>query len=382
MNVIQLSTWHRVAGGREVMAELTANLLERKGHKVRFIVRHAQGTDDGYRAKINAFLLGLYSRRDRRFIRKSVEANDIELVHVHGLYPYFSPWILTELHKANIPIVMTCHDYRLTCPTAFHLRSGRVCESCAPGKEYWCGLRNCRGNLLESFAYAFRGWFARKLKLIAGNVSLYITPSCFAREKLVAAGYPPESIVVVQNAIQPFHVQADVSIGEYVGFVGRVSPEKGIKTLLQAAEITKVPLFIAGDYSSMPELVSVLPKNVRLLGPMNQMQLKGFYANARFTVVPSICFETFGLTAGEAMSCGVPVIASRIGALPEVVDHGVTGYLVEPGNVEELANMINLLWKDPALCSQMGNAGRRKVLREYSEDMYYEKLMVAYRQVV
>ncbi len=98
--------------------------------------------------------------------------------------------------------------------------------------------------------------------------------------------------------------------------------------------------------------------------------------------MPSICFESFGLVVVEAMSYGLPVIASRIGGIPEIVEDGVTGFLFEPGNADELAEKMKLLWENPELCRQMGKAGREKAIREYSEDVYYERLMAVYDEAL
>jgi glycosyltransferase involved in cell wall biosynthesis len=128
----------------------------------------------------------------------------------------------------------------------------------------------------------------------------------------------------------------------------------------------------------MPEVVKGAPANVKFMGHMSRDQLVGFYRNARFLVVPSICFETFGLVIVEAMSYGLPIIASRMGGLPEIVEDGETGLLFEAGNSEELAYKMKLLWENPTLCRQMGQSGRKKVIREYNEDTYYERLMTVY----
>ena len=113
--------------------------------------------------------------------------------------------------------------------------------------------------------------------------------------------------------------------------------------------------------------------------------LDSFYREARFLVVPSVWFETFGLVAAEAMAHGLPVIASRIGGLPEVVEHGVSGLLVNPGDSDDLARAMRLLWENPSLCRQMGEAARRRAIQQFSDDIYYERLMAVYqtaRQIV
>jgi glycosyltransferase involved in cell wall biosynthesis len=168
--------------------------------------------------------------------------------------------------------------------------------------------------------------------------------------------------------------------GSYVAYVGRFSIEKGINTLLDSARQTELPIRFAGDYSAMHGLVRSAPKNAKFLGRMDRYQLAEFYQKARFLVAPSICYETFGLTVAEAMMNGLPVIASRIGALPELVEDGRTGFLVEPGNSWELANKMKELWDNEEMCRQMGRAGRRKALLYYSQEGYYSRLMDTYEK--
>ena len=132
----------------------------------------------------------------------------------------------------------------------------------------------------------------------------------------------------------------------------------------------------------MPELVKRAQANVMFMGHMNRDRLVRFYRNARFLVVPSIWFETFGLVVVEAMSQGLPVIASRIGALPEIVEDGVTGFLFDPGKIKELMSKMKLLWENEDLCREMGKAARRKAMQDYSEDVYYKRLMAVYKKAI
>jgi glycosyltransferase involved in cell wall biosynthesis len=170
-------------------------------------------------------------------------------------------------------------------------------------------------------------------------------------------------------------------LGHYVAFVGRVSPEKGIATLLRAARMCPgIPFKIAGSYEGMPGLVREAPPNVALLGHLTGTALQEFYQSARMLLLPSVWFETFGMALAEAMIWQKPAIVSRIGALTEVVEEGRTGLTVEPSNPEDLCEKIRYLWDRPRLCRQMGAAGREKALREYSPQQYYERLLAIYEK--
>jgi glycosyltransferase involved in cell wall biosynthesis len=205
----------------------------------------------------------------------------------------------------------------------------------------------------------------------------------FGKTKLVQAGFPATRIVIVPNPARVNEVTARPSSSKYVAFAGRVNAEKGVDVLLAAAaQMPSVCFKIAGDGPLLQSLASEAPANIEFLGQLGADQLSEFYRRSRVLVVPSICLETFGMVVAEAMACGVPVIASRIGGLPSVVDDGVTGLLFEPGNSTALVGELQRLWNDPALADQMGAAGREKALREYSERTYYESLMTTYRAAI
>ena len=306
-----------------------------------------------------------------------------DVVHVHNLYPLISPSILLTCREAGVPVVMTCHNHRLICPIGVHFHRGKVCEKCSGGHEYFCALKNCRGNIFESTAYAIRNTLVRKLRLFTDIISIYISMSEFLKCRMAASGFEKRRITVIPNVVSIPEKNVDPKAGDYVAYVGRISEEKGISILLDALRrLPHIPVCIAGTGPLMPIILRNAPSNATFVGSLDQHGISEFYRKACMLVVPSLCFETFGLVAAEAMSHGIPVIASRIGGLPEVVDDGATGFLFEPGNAEDLATKIKVLWKDPDLCRQMGQAGREKVLREYSEDQYYDRLLLLYKKAI
>jgi glycosyltransferase involved in cell wall biosynthesis len=199
---------------------------------------------------------------------------------------------------------------------------------------------------------------------------------------LIKAGYPQDRISTVPNFIFMNNQSLNNTYGSYAAFIGRIVPEKGVATLLSAAQKTGLPVHFAGDYSTMPNIEKVTMKNVRFLGHISRNHITDFFRNARFSVVPSICYETFGLVVIEAMYHGLPVIASRIGGIPEIIEDGVTGFLVEPGNADELSGRMKLLWDNPNLCKRMGQAGRKMVIREYNEDVFYNRTMALYEKAI
>lgn len=379
MKVIHLHQRYRIRGGEDEVVDSTVDLLRRRGVEALLVTRDSMPLTQSAGAKVGAFFSGIYSFSAKREMRNLLEAERPDLVHVHNLHPLFSPSVLSACRATGAPVVMTCHNYRLVCPTGMHMREGRVCELCLGGQEQWCLLKNCRGNLAESAAYAARNIVHRMLGLYRFNIARFICVSNFVRNRLVAEGFPLERMAVIPNWVSAPTESADSPPGRYAAFAGRFSPQKGIATLLGAAAVSGVPTCLAGDASVMPEAVRSAPPNVNFVGRLGAEAMAAFYRQARFAVVPSECLEPFGLVAIEAMSHGLPVICSRIGGLAEIVEDGVTGLLFTAGDTEDLARKMRQLWSDPELCRRLGQAGRRRVLEQYHEDRYFMQLMDVYQ---
>lgn len=384
MKIVQVHNWYKIDSGENISVEGLIHLLKAKGEQVTLFKKNSNEITSSFGSKILAFSAGLYSPFMARAMGHLLDANRPDVVHVHNLYPLISPSILKACTRYGVPVVMTSHNFRLSCPVGPHFYKETKCLQCTDGREYWCILNNCRESLFESTAYALRNMVARKFRLFKDNVTLFIAPSEYVKLRLMDSGFREGQIVVVPNMISmisPPPPLSGQSLGEYIGFVGRISPVKGIRVLMQAAALNpSLPFYIAGDYSEMPGLLEEAPKNVRFLGQLQRSELATFYRRAKFIVAPSLCSESFGLVAAEAMSQGRPVISSATGGLQEIVTDGINGFLVEPGNAEELTGKIRLLWENSDLCQKMGEAGQKKAIQEYSEDVYYQRLLAVYRK--
>jgi glycosyltransferase involved in cell wall biosynthesis len=370
-------------GGDMVVVDATMRILAQNGHESRLLMKSSRVLDDSLFRRINAFWGGVYNILTFREMRRLIEKDRPDVVHVHNVYPMFSPSVLVACRRAGVPVVMTVHDHKMTCPTAFHLYRGRVCEECIGGHEYRCVLKNCRNNILESSAYALRSAVARHFRLFHDNVSVLMVMTPFGKEKLLQAGFREDQIVIAPNPVSRRDAASSPRKGKYVAFAGRVNPEKGVDVFLAAAaRMPDIPFKVAGDGTVWAEMRARATHNVEFLGRLGFNDLLAFYRLSRVLVVPSLCFEQFGMVAVDAMSLGVPVIASRIGGLPYLVDDGITGSLFEPGNPEDLAMHVRRLWEDDQLCYRMGKAARQKVMREYSEDAYFHTLMAVYQTAI
>jgi len=369
--------------GEETVVEAVQRVLEHNGHEAICLYRSSAEISRMFLGRARAFVGGVCGWSGQRAMRRIIGERSPDVVHVHNVFPLISPTVVRECSRARVPVVMTVHNYRLVCPNGLHMVNGQVCEKCCGGREYWCALRNCTGNLPKSIGYALRNYVARKRRLFLDNVTVYAALTEFQRQRLIAAGFPGDRIEVIPNMAAPVETDAGTRLGDYVGYVGRISPEKGLPVLMAAARKCPDTVFkAAGSYDRMPDLPSQAPPNFEFLGHLNAEALGEFYRECRIVVLPSTCFEGFPGVLAEAMLHAKPVVCSRIGGLPEIVDDGMTGMLFEPGNAEELAEKIRFLWEQPDLCCKMGQAGREKALREYSPDRYYERLMAVYRRAI
>ena len=382
MRILQVHNYHVRRGGSEVLFETLVALLRREGHQVTTYAQH-NADIRSLADKFRALRRSLYSRDAELNVREIIVREHPDVVHVHNLYSLISPSVLVACRELDVPVVASVHDYQMVCPTAQHFRRGRPCELCLGGREYWCALTNCRGNLLMSMAYAVRTAVARKRRHFLDHISLFLPPSRFVAQQLAKAGFPADRIRVVPN---PGHAipaaEENDAAGDYAAYVGRISPEKGLDVLLEAVRQTGIPLRVAGDVSALPSLVRQAPPQVTFVGSLDSRQLPAFYRGARFLVVPSVWYEVFGMVAAEAMAYGRPAIVSRIGGLQEVVEDEVTGLHVRPRDAQDLARQMRRLWDDPGLCRELGRAARAQAVEEYSLETYYERICNVYQEAI
>ena len=383
MKVLRVHNFYRLHGGEDLGIRRSIETFRCAGVDVQLYEKDSGDLADSLPAKVRAVFSAVYSPTSKREVAARIAELRPDILHVHNLYPLVSPSVLCASREAGIPVVMHVHNYRLVCPTGLHLHAGEICERCAGGREYWCLWKNCRGNLFESAAYAFRNIATRKLGLFLDNVDAFIAVSTFVRDWLIETGVPEDRVYAVPNSVSIPEEAADAGQGDYAAFAGRMSEEKGVATLVDAARHKPtIPLRLAGGGPLLDELRRSAPGNAEFMGLCEPSQLGAFYRGARFAVVPSACHEPFGRVTAEAMSHGVPVIVTRVGASPELVDDGVTGVLVEPGDVEALAREMDRLWGDPDLCARMGRAARAKAIREYSDVTHIERVMAVYEHVM
>jgi glycosyltransferase involved in cell wall biosynthesis len=324
----------------------------------------------------------IYSFEARRKFAALLDEAKPDLVHVHNIYHQISPSILPEIKKRKLPAVMTVHDYALLAPNYALFHDGKICEITKPHRYFRSvGHRCVKGSAIASALDALAMSLHRRLKLWS-NIDRFICPSRFVQSMLINYGWPEE-----KTAHLPLFIDASKWIpkygGDYALFVGRLSPEKGVDTLIRAAAAAKVPLRIVGTGPEEVRLKALAAElkadSVVFRGFVSGDGLKAEYAGARFVVIPSVWLEPFGLIALESYAAGKPIVATEIGGLAENMKPGETGIPVSAGDVKGLAEVLAGLYSEPARCESMGRAGRAWVESEFSPERHYERLMGIYK---
>lgn len=381
MKVLHAVNYHRLTWGTDRAWDKTIQLSRDDGIDVVVFARDSRDLPPGLAGKVRAFVGGVYSREAVHAFRAMLETERPDVVHTHELYPLISPWIIPACVAAGVPVVHMCYDYRLTCPISTYFVHGQICRKCNGGREWQAVLNNCRDNLAESAAYALRNAVARRFRLFTDHVSQFIVLTEYGRDWLMRdVGIAPERITIQPCVVPLPPANPEPARADYIGYAGRFVYEKGVHVLIEAARRTGLPVRLAGNAESHPDLKP--GDNIVCVPTRSAAELAEFYRHARFLVVPSLYEETFSVVSAEAMSHGVPVLASRIGAIPNTVIDGVTGQFFAPGNVDELTSTMRRLWDDPALCRRLGEAGRHRVATEFDAASHLRQLRLAYGRAI
>lgn len=324
-----------------------------------------------------------------RLSRLLQETQSADIAYLLNIYNYMSPSIIHTFRKNNIPVVMRLGDYNLQCPAYLFLRSGRPCTLCREG-AYWNGLRHCcvKGSLAASALRMLAMYVHTWLKLYA-QVDAFVVPCDFMRQQLVQGGFPAKRIHVIKS---PAISETEATGGQqrrHILYFGRISPEKGIDTLIDAFQQLADPpeLILAGrsyddEQARLEGLMTPESRGrIRFTGFQESRELARLIDEALLTVVPSRWYDNAPLSVHESFLHATPVVAARIGGIPEQVQDGVTGRLFDPDSKESLHAVLHEMLSDRDLLERMGLAAREHVIRECSMDRHADLLLNLFEQV-
>ncbi len=312
-----------------------------------------------------------------------IDAEKPDIVHCHNIYHQLTPSIIGAAKRRGVPVVLTLHDYKTVCPTYLRLREGRVCSDCLDHGVARVIANRCAQGSFGKSVLLYAEAVVQRLLGSYEMVDILLAPSRFMMESVSSRRFPKERMRLFYNGIDTRSVTPSANEGGYILYFGRLSQEKGVRTLLEAHSMLrgKVDLVIAGTGPLEQNLKQEFP-HVRFLGHITGDALHRAIENSSVVIVPSECYENCPMSVLEAMAFGKPVIASNIGGIPELVVHGETGLLFEAGDKEMLHRHLSAIMNDAALRHEYGTAGRKRAESHFSTEKHNRDLMAVYTSLL
>jgi glycosyltransferase involved in cell wall biosynthesis len=389
MKILLVHNIYQQAGGEDVVFDQELQLLERHGHQVVTYLRSNHELEQlsaiGQIGLVSRIISAEDSKQD---IRKILREEKPDLVHAHNTFMMISPSIFEMCKQERVPVLQTLHNYRLLCPAATFFRDGHVCEECTKHGLMRSVTHGCyRESRAATAAVALMLQVHRARGTWDDSVSGFIALTQFARNKFIERGLPAEKIYVKPNFVYPDPGERNIP-GNYALFAGRLSPEKGVSTLLEAWDRLRspIPLVIVGDGPLRADLEAEAAirnlQHVTFRGRLTTGETRAAMKQAAFLIVPSLWYEAFSLNIAEAFACGVPVVCSRLGAMQENVSDGRTGLHFNAGDAEDLAAKVDWARTHSLELAAMGRKARREYERRFSAEVNYSQMMEIYEQTV
>jgi glycosyltransferase involved in cell wall biosynthesis len=387
MKIVVVHNFYQQPGGEDQVFQSEVQLLREYGHQVDLFELH----NDRVPSMNRLALLGatVWNGQTYQDLRALVASRRTVVVHFHNTFPLVSPAAYYAARDEGAAVVQTLHNYRLLCPGALFYRDGKTCELCLGRAFAWPSILH--GCYRESRTVSAVTATAVGIHRAAGTwnkaVDAYITLTDFARGKFVAGGLPEDRIAVKPNFVHP-DPGVRAGGGKFAVFVGRLSEEKGIHTLLEAWETLgqEIPLKIIGDGPLADLVKQAMARNDKItwLGRRPLDDIYDVVGSAEFLVFPSRCYETFGRVAVEAFAVGTPVVASGHGAMADVVgDSGLLGRVFRPGDAEDLVVQVRHLRKEsPEVLAAMRKRVRDEFETKYAGPHNHDQLIRIYRSAI
>jgi len=382
VRVLVVHNRYQQRGGEDIVVEREVALLRRYGHEVELWTEDNARVETIPRVRLAAGTI--WSRTAHGEIGRRVVAGRVEVVHFHNTLPLISPSGYYGARGAGAAVVQTLHNYRLVCAAGTLLRDGRPCEDCV-GRSPWPAVRHrCyRGSTAASATVAAMLVAHRAARTWARAVDAYIALTEFVRDRVLAGGVPRDRVVVKPNFVEAAPRQAVPARGAHVLFVGRLSPEKGVATLIDAWRVLGAGaprLLVVGDGPDAAELSarSAGIAGVALLGAQPRARVAELMTDAAVLVVPSTWYEAFPLVIVEAFAAGLPVVVSGIGSLATIVSDGVNGLHTPAGDATALAAVVRGLMADPERRRQLGQGAHATWKARYTPERNHDQLVEVY----
>lgn len=377
MRILSLHNYYQFRGGEDVSRDLESEMLQKRGHVVLdHLIDNAQITSP---VPLSVGIRAMWSASDYAAVRRLIREQGIEMVKIDNFFPLLSPSIHYAARREGVPIVQSVRDYRLICPEGRFIRNDKLCQLCSkrafplPSIIHGC----YRSSRVQTVAVAGMLTAHKLMGTWSKTVTAYVAVSEFVRRILIENHFPADRVFVKPDFVPD--VEAGRGDGDYALYVGRLSPEKGLSTLLEAWRRIqpRMPLKLAGNGPMRPEVqeaARTIP-DIEYLGPKPIQDVLALMGRAKALIFPSICYETFGRTIVEAFSKSLPVIATRLGNMDAMVEDYRTGLKFEPENPEDLLAKIEWMRSHPQQWEEMRKVCRETYLANYTEEQNYAMLM-------
>ncbi|UCF05273.1 MAG: glycosyltransferase family 4 protein [bacterium] len=405
MRIVMVQTFYYYRGGDSTYMLNLTKLLEEQGHEViPFAMEHPLNLPSPYsryfvseidfpsllsefspRAVATVLGRSIYCREARAKMDTLIEEVKPDLAHFHNIHGHLTTSIIQPLTRRDIPIVWTLHDFGLVCPNASFLSGEEICERCLPNRFYQAVLQRCKkGSAAASLVAMLSAYYDRLIRL-PRRIARFITPSNFLRTKMIEGGFPEDRLVWIPNFVdlEDFRPAGEE---DYFLYIGRLLYEKGLDILIRAvSKLGRGRLLIVGEGPREAELKELArqtaAEGIEFLGYRGGDELRRILSGAQFVVLPSRWYENLPFAVMEAFASGKPVVASRVGGIPEMVEDGINGYLFPIGDVDALSVCLGRMLADPGKRSEMGRRGREKAGSLYNRREHYRRIIDVYEAV-
>lgn len=385
MRVLLVHTRYRLRGGEDECFEAEQALLRRLGVEVDVYEDDNRRLDEVH--PMEAGRTTVWSHEAYEGILAKLKRAPADVVHVHNYLPLISPAAYHAAHEAGAAVVQTLHNYRLICANGLFFRDGRICEDCLGKAVPWPSVvHSCyRDSPAGSFAIASMLTYHRRIGTFENKVDLYVALNDFMRRKYIEGGFPADKICVKPNFVShdPGMGEGD---GDFAIFVARLAGEKGVRHVLEAWQDLGplLPLKIVGE-GPLGEDVRMAAERTEGVESLGRLPLADVYAlmrRARLAIVSSTWYEGFPRTITESLAHGLPIVASAIGPLPELVVDGETGVLFRPGDSADLVAKVRGLLDQPDRLNAMRLRARAEYLDKYTATINGRLLFDAYARAI
>ncbi|MGU3362396.1 glycosyltransferase family 4 protein [Methylobacterium sp. M6A4_1b] len=379
LRILVVHNRYQVRGGEDSVVAQEVASLRRAGQAVETLFFDNASIRTGW-DRLRTAYEAAHAPRGIAAVVEAVRAFRPDVVHAHNVFPQVSPGMHAAVRAEGAATVQTLHNFRVTCANGILMRESRPCEDCVGGSPYQAVRHACyRGSRLGSLAVARMIDVHRRAGTWQRDVDRFIALTPFARARFLAAGLPESRIRIKPNGLaDPGLDTAGPRAG--ILFVGRLVPEKGVGTLIEAAGLGRASVTVIGE--GPEEAVLRRAPGLTVLGPQDRGAVQAAMARAAALVVPSHWYEGLPMVIAEAFSLGTPVVASRIGALADLVADGETGLLVPPRDPAGLARALDRIVDDPDAARAMGRRARLAYERDWTEAAVTARALSIYREAV